>query len=128
MTSRALKPWRFTEEETFASFTSSQQHRIYVLNQDATNKPFLLPTSPAYGLVDDVGENGFKKEVKLLHLNTVLGFITQFVPHYLSAEVLTSSNICVWSSSGEVTSCWTRDCSTGHMLPQLTMMLKSQTT
>ena len=110
MASRALKPWRLTEEETFASFTSWQQHIIYVLNQDATNPPFFLttspdskwtkvsPTSPHRGLVDDAEDNGLKKEVKLLNLNTMLGFIAQFVPHYLSADITEGST--------SVTSIW----------------------
>ena len=103
MASRALKPWRLTEEENICSFTSWQQHIIYVLNQDATNQPFFLttspdskwtkvsPTSPHRGLVDDAEDNGLKKEVKLLNLNTMLGFIAQFVLHYLSADITEGS-------------------------------------
>ena len=97
---KSVKPWKLSEEETFASFTSWQQNMSYCLNLDKNCQPFLLPTStwlkvspanPFRGLNDDAGENGLTKEQKLVNLTFMLGYISQFTPHYLSNDIIQNS-------------------------------------
>jgi len=98
-TARSVKPWKLSEDETFSSYTSWQQNIVYCLNQDINCQPFLLnatwrivsPDHPHRGLTDDAGDNGLKKEQKVMNLNSMLGYISQFVPHYLSTDIKNSS-------------------------------------
>lgn len=110
-TARSVKPWKLTEDETFSSYTSWQQNITYCLSQDTNNQPFLLHGStdatwekvgannPFRGLVDGSNDGKPKKEEKLLNLQSMLGYICQFVPHYLSNDIInTSTSInSVWS-------------------------------
>ncbi len=99
MASKALKPWRLTEEETFSSFTSWKLHLTYVLNQNSVDQPFLLSTSADAKWMKSTTEHrglkdtadGLKKEEKALNLTSMLGYISQFVPHYLATDIVSSS-------------------------------------
>ena len=99
MASKALKPWRLTEEETFSSFTSWKLHLTYVLNQTSVNQPFLLATSADAKWMKSTTEHrglkdtadGLKKEEKALNLTSMLGYISQFVPHYLATDIVNNS-------------------------------------
>ena len=73
---------------------------LYCLNQEAKNTAFLIPTSsdvtwkmndPYPGLTDDTAGNKTKKEEKLFNLTSMLGYISQFVPHYLSSDIVNNS-------------------------------------
>ena len=107
-TARSVKPWKLSEDETFSSYTSWQQNITYCLNQDKNCQPFLLNTTwtkishnhPTRGLQDDAADGGLKKEQKLLNLNAMLGYICQFIPHYLASEVinLSTSINSVWGT------------------------------
>ena len=107
-TALSVKPWKLSEDETFSSYTSWQQNITYCLNQDKNCQPFLLNTSwtkispdhPTRGLQDDATDGGLKKEQKLLNLNAMLGYICQFIPHYLASEVvnLSTSINSVWDT------------------------------
>ena len=100
------KPWKLTEEETLSSFTSWQQNILYTLNQDTCNQPFLKPEGPANtdatwekltsanpnrGFVDNGGDDGTKKAQKVINLHMMLGYLSQFVPHYLASDIKNSS-------------------------------------
>jgi len=99
----SVKPWKLTEEETFSSFTSWQQNMLYCLNQEKNNTRFLLASSPDAawkkdtptqsnrGFTNDADENGIKKEEKALNLRIMLGYLSQYVPHYLSTDIVTNS-------------------------------------
>lgn len=96
--SASVKPWKLTEEETFASYTSWQQNMLYCLNQDAANQPLLLSqwqkltsNNPNRGFTNDAGENGLTKEQKVYNLHLMLGYLSQFVPHYLSHDIQSNS-------------------------------------
>lgn len=97
---KAPKPWRLTEEETFASFTSWKHNLVFVLNSEPSFQPFLKPAvewqklsprNPSRGFVDGEGDNGLTKEVQAANLQQMLGLITQWVPHYISTDITNNS-------------------------------------
>jgi hypothetical protein len=98
MASKAPKPWKLTEEESFPSFTSWQHNILYNLSCDENFNRFLQPNArwtkvsaanPLRGLTNDV--NGATATEKLHHLQQMLGLITQWVPHYLATDIVSNS-------------------------------------
>ena len=101
---KAPKPWKLTEDESFSSFTSWQNNILYVLNQDDSFKRYLTPTSkwnkltsadPHRGFADDGEDIRTAKRLtaqqKAANLNQMLGLISQWVPHYLSNDIVKNS-------------------------------------
>ena len=100
MAAKAPKPWKLTEEESFASFKSWQHNISYYLSTDGNFECFLKPnvtwlkastTTPLRGFTSDRGENGKTAEEKVQCLEHMLGLITQWVPHYLANDIITNS-------------------------------------
>lgn len=94
------KPWTLTEDETFASFPKWQSNLLYILSKDAAFAPFLLqgakwlpkrPDAPCRGLVDLPDGAKTKKERLAVDLEMMLTHISQWVPHYLSNEIVDES-------------------------------------
>ena len=94
------KPWKLTEDESFASFTSWKHNLIYTLNRDDECKPFMQPgvtwqkltsADPHRGLKDDTDTKGLKIDKKVANLQQMLGLITQWVPHYLATDITNNS-------------------------------------
>jgi hypothetical protein len=88
------KPWMLTEEETFASYSKWQANIVYNLHKDAEFAPFLRegatwlpqrPDSPYRGF------RGHSKEVQAANLNMMLTRLAQWVPHYLSNDIISES-------------------------------------
>lgn len=100
MAAKAPKPWKLTEEESFASYTSWQHNIAYNLSLDNDFKGFLKPgatwlksssASPLRGFTDDDAEGGKKAADKLHNLQQMLGLISQWVPHYLATDIMINS-------------------------------------
>lgn len=94
--SKIAKPWKLSEEETFSSYQAWQHNMEYTLSKEAAFAPFLAEkftwtkqtaANPCRGLTDDEGERGLKKETKVINLNTMLRYITQWTPHYLANDI-----------------------------------------
>lgn len=107
---RPPKQWKLTENESFSSFTSWQHNLLYTLNQDDVFKPFLVANytwtktnnaNPVRGLVDDAeGDHRQTAAQKLANLTQMLGLISQWVPHYLTADITKNSTSIdsIWQS------------------------------
>ena len=100
MSVKGPKPWKLTEDESFASFTSWKHNFIYTLNRDDECKPFMQPgvtwhkltsADPHRGLKDDTDTKSLKKDKKVANLQQMLGLITQWVPHYLATDITNNS-------------------------------------
>ena len=102
---KAPKPWKLTEEESFSSYTNWQTNIVYVLGQEDKFVPFLQAdvswlkrsdTQPNRGL-QQAGE--LTPAVRVNTLNQMLGLIAQWVPHYLTNDIVyNSTNLNdVWS-------------------------------
>jgi len=96
--SKAPKPWKLTEDETFSSFTSWQHNIIYTLSREKEFKPFLADdctwlkdtnTTTNRGFQDDI--DGLTGTQKAANLSQMLGLISQWIPHYLAADVSKNS-------------------------------------
>jgi hypothetical protein len=103
---KGLKPWQLTEEETFASYGKWQSTLLYCLNKEVEWQRFLKPVkpdnkdtsweiliaaNPTRGLSDDGGNHGKTKEEKVLLLNNMLEYIAQWAPHFISHEIIKES-------------------------------------
>ena len=101
MAAKAPKPWKLTEEESFASFTSWKHNLIYTLSRDDSCSPFLQQNvewqkltsgNPHRGFTDDADkDHGLTKLQKVAKLQQMLGLITQWVPHYLANDITNNS-------------------------------------
>ena len=102
MANNAPKPWKLTEDESFASYTSWQHTIVFNLSRDDTCWPFLQPgvswlkhtaSTLLRGLTDDlpVSPNGLSAVAKAANLHQMLGLITQWVPHYLATDITNNS-------------------------------------
>lgn len=98
--SKAPKPWKLTEEETFSSFTSWRHNLVYVLSCDDHFRPFLevnwqkiSADNETRGFTDDVADvaNAQTAQQKVTRLNRMLGLISQWVPHYLASDIVNNS-------------------------------------
>lgn len=98
MAAKAPKPWKLTENESFASFTAWQHNIIYNLSRDNDFKCFFEPSAtwlkasasePLRGFTDE--DDGRTAQEKLQHLQQMLGLITQWVPHYLATDIVNNS-------------------------------------
>lgn len=99
---KAPKPWKLTEDESFSSFTSWKNNLLYTLSQDENFKSFLEPGSkwkkataanPNRGLTNDPdgADNALTAAQKVTHLTQMLGLISQWVPHYLAGDITKNS-------------------------------------
>ena len=106
---KAPKPWKLTEEESFASFTNWQGNITFVLQQEATFLPYLQPD--VKWEKSDVENRGLQSDAegvtdalsaaqKAAHLNQMLGLIAQWVPHFLTNDIVKRSTSLadVWNS------------------------------
>ena len=106
MASKGPKPWQLTEDETFGSFCKWQSNMLHCLKKEDSYKRFLHPAkpgnldtrwerkssdNPCRGFIDDVDGAKTKKEVKVSDLTDMLSSIAQWVPHYLSHEIIDQS-------------------------------------
>lgn len=98
MATKAPKPWKLTEDETFSSFTSWKNNLLYSLSQDDKFKPFLGPdsawqkqtsTNPNRGFTDGTGSLSARQQS--MNLSQMLGLISQWVPHYLTNDITKNS-------------------------------------
>lgn len=97
---RGPKPWMLTEEETFSSYSKWQANMVYTLSKDAEFVPFLhqnakwlplRPDTPCRGFKDQSDGKKLKKEQLVANLNMMLTRLAQWVPHYLSSEIINES-------------------------------------
>ena len=106
---KAPKPWKLTESESFSSYTSWQSNILYVLSREKNFEPFLAKdaqwlkssaANPKRGLVDDGGENGVTAAQKVILLEQMLGLIAQYVPHYLTNDIVKATTCLddVWQA------------------------------
>lgn len=109
MAAKPPKPWKLTEDESFASFTSWQHNLVYNLSCDTNFQRFLAQgatwtkasaSNPHRGLTDDGGRYGMRAAQKAQHLHQMLGLITQWVPHYLATDIISNSTSMdsIWQS------------------------------
>ena len=100
------KPWMLSEEETFSSFRNWRRTILSNLKPEKHYAPYLKDKAtwealtsgnPNRGLADDTEGEKLKKEVKVEHLNDMLGYIAQYSPEELHTEI---SNNC--TSLGEI--------------------------
>ena len=100
MAVRPPKQWRLTEDESFSSFTNWKGNMIYTLNQDDSFKPFLVldatwqkSNRAVRGMVTDPPgtNNHLTAAQKCTNLTQMLGLIAQWVPHYLSTDIIKNS-------------------------------------
>ena len=108
MASKAPKPWKLTEEESLASFKSWQHNIVFNLSREDDFKPFLEPnvtwlkaseSAPLRGFINDTEEGGKTAQQKVNSLQHMLGLLTQWVPHYLATDIISSSTgiESIWS-------------------------------
>ena len=88
---KAPKPWKLTEEESFASYTSWQHNLIYTLSRDDDCKPFLKAGTTWNRLTSADPKRGIADAAKAANLQQMLGLITQWVPHYLATDITNNS-------------------------------------
>ena len=96
---KAPKPWKLTETETFTSFTNWQSNLSYVLSQETNFVPFLAPdmtwskaSTANRGLqAVTTGGNQLSAAQRNAHLQQMLGLIAQWVPTFLTNDIVKSS-------------------------------------
>ena len=97
---KAPKPYKLTEDESFSSFRSWQSNILYVLSRDKEFSPFLkegakwnkaTAADQTRGLTDDNTENGSRAAEKVIILEQMLGLIAQYVPHFLTNNIVKNS-------------------------------------
>jgi hypothetical protein len=97
---RAPKPWKLSEEETLSSYNAWKNNLLYYCKCDDDFCPFvqrdakwtkISPDSPTRGLVDDTTGAKLTAAKKLMHLERMLGFISQYVPHFLATDITENS-------------------------------------
>ena len=104
---KAPKPWKLTETETFTSFTNWQSNLTYVLSQETNFIPFLGPdvtwskASTANRGLAAVTTGGVtvSAQQRNAHLTQMLGLIAQWVPTFLTNDIVKSSTCMgdVWN-------------------------------
>ena len=100
---KAPKPWKLSENETFSSFTNWQSNLTYVLSQETNFSAFLAP-DVLWGKssVTDRGLTAVGSVTapqRAAHLNQMLGLIAQWVPNFLSNDIVKNSTCLddVWN-------------------------------
>jgi len=91
MTTKGPKPWTLGEEEDFSSFCKWQNHMMHCLRKEASFKEFLKETMKWNKARASDPKRGLDDEDKVSVLNEMLGVIAQWVPHYLSHEIINES-------------------------------------
>ena len=98
MATKAPKPWKLTENESFASFNSWKHNIIFNLSRDESCRQFLgedvtwlklSHVAPYRGFANIQG--GLSAAEQVANLNQMLGLITQWVPHYLANDIVQNS-------------------------------------
>lgn len=97
---KAPKPWKLTEEETLSSYNAWKNNLLYYCKCDNDFNPFVQkdvkwtkvsPNNPTRGLTDDTTGAKTKAEQKMMNLERMLGFISQYVPHFLATDITENS-------------------------------------
>ena len=103
MAGKGPRPWKLSEEESFASFTSRQHNFLYHLGRDESFKPYVTPgpdgnypTWNKYYAANQTRsfldtEHRLMAAQKAAQLAEMLGYIIQWVPHYLANDIIKSS-------------------------------------
>ena len=106
---KSIKPSVLAEDVTFAAYGKWQQQMVYCLNKEADWQRYLkvgfkwekyTANNPNRGFTDEEDENGSKKEDIARLLSNMLEYIAQFVPHFLTHEIVFDSTCLkdVWQT------------------------------
>ncbi len=100
MATKGPKPWPLGEEEDFSSFCKWQAHLIHCLRKEETFKPYLKADAKWTKVRSGDPKRGLEDEDAAGVCNEMLGAIAQWVPHYLSHEIINESTdlACVWQA------------------------------
>ncbi len=95
---KPARPEKLEEDVNFTIYGSWKYIIIANIRRNKDYAPFIgaewqkvTPNNPNRGLVSDEGANGLSAEEKVINLENMLGFVAQYVPHFLSYDIINSS-------------------------------------